>query len=136
MVELFQLSRDFVQHAWRKAVRWVLNLPFNIHYFFLPLLALCLPIPDKIYRHSNRFIYSSLYSSNKLVAAVAQHLIHYARHNSLLGSNSLLICHRCDSSVDDFESQQINVSNDRFIRHCNSSVNNIWYELLCFYMNC
>jgi hypothetical protein len=119
----------FVQHAWRKAVRRVLNLPFNIHCFFLLLLAKCLPISDEIYKRSARFIYSCLSSSNKLVAAVAQHSIHHARYSSLLGSNSLLICRRyvtgrlmtlsCSRSV---------YSKDRFISHYNSSVNDIMVQ--------
>ena len=59
--ELWALNNDSVELfcvAWRKALRRVLNLPYNTHSHLLPILADTIPIFDEICKRSARFITS------------------------------------------------------------------------------
>jgi len=115
--ELWLLDSIFVEDfcvAWRKALRRVLNLPYNTHSYLLPLLTDTLPIFDEICKRSARFIVSCLFGSSRLVQSVAWHSIVVAKYNSVLGSNALFCCERYDWSVDEFRLALTDLSNDFF----------------------
>jgi len=68
-------------------------LPFNSHFYLLPLLSQCLLLLDEICRRSLHFIKVCIYYASSLVRAVTNYGIQYGRHNLLLGHN-LLFCAR------------------------------------------
>jgi len=123
--ELWMLNSNFVEDfcvAWKKAVRRVINLPYNTHSYLLPLLTDTLPILDEICKRSARFIVSCLVCSCKLVQSVAWHSIVAAKYNSVLGSNAWFCCERYGWSVDQFIEADIDLSNCNFFSHCRGLV--------------
>ena len=78
--------------AWRKALRRVINVPYNCHSCFLPLLSDTLPIFDELCKRSFRFILSCVFRGSPLVRAVAHHALKIARYSSVIGSNALFCC--------------------------------------------
>jgi len=57
--------------AWRKALRRILQFPYNSHSYFLPSLSDTLPVYDEICKRSMKFIVTTLVSSNMLVQSIA-----------------------------------------------------------------
>jgi len=60
--------------AWRKALRRILQLPYNSHSVFLPSLSNTSPVYDEICKRSMKFIATTLVSSNMLDQACLFHL--------------------------------------------------------------
>ena len=117
--ELWYLSDGSSQAfctAWRKALRRVLNLPYNAHSFFLPFISNTLPIFDELCKRSVRFISSCLLSSNNLVRSISKYSVLYAKYNSLPGSNVLLCCSKYGWSISSFYFGQVQLSNAFFER--------------------
>jgi len=54
-----------------EALRRILQLPYNFHSYFLPILSNTLPIYDAICKRSMKFIASTLISSIQLVQSIA-----------------------------------------------------------------
>jgi len=54
-----------------EALRRILQLPYNFHSYFLPILSKTLPIYDAICKRSMKFIASTLISSSQLVQSIA-----------------------------------------------------------------
>ena len=143
--ELWSLDCEAVDSfccAWRTALRRLLRLPFNSHSFFLPLLTSTLPVLDEIYRRSARFILSCLYSSSNLVRSLSWYGVGYARYNSIIGKNSLIICDYFGWSIDDFLINNVNRSNiffeQYFIRNLTQetvSMSMSLFELICLREN-
>ena len=88
--------------AWRKALKRLLNLPYNSHSFLLPLLTNTLPIFVEICRRSARFILNCLNNASSLVQTVARHGIHFGRYNSCVGRNLLFCCDYFKWQLNDF----------------------------------
>jgi len=61
--------------AWRKALRRLLQLPYNSHSYFLPSLSDTLPVYDEICKRSMKFIATTLVSSNMLVQSIANYCV-------------------------------------------------------------
>ena len=119
--ELWALSDDCIElfcTAWRTGLRRVLNLPFNSHSFFLPVLSNTLPIVDELCKRSARFITSCLLSCNRLVRSISRHSVVFSKYNSLLGSNTLVCCSRYGWSSDSFLSNCIPLNNNFFEQWC------------------
>jgi hypothetical protein len=83
---------EFFCVAWRKALRRVLNLPYDTHSYLLPLLTDTLPVFEEICRRSAKFILKCFNSSSTLVKYVTRHAIDIARYNSNVGKNALFCC--------------------------------------------
>ena len=94
--ELWALNNDSVELfcvAWRKALRRVLNLPYNTHSHLLPILADTIPIFDDICKRSARFITSCLFSPSRLVQSVAWHSVVFGKFSSPLGKLGVMQCY-------------------------------------------
>ena len=115
--ELWALNNDSAELfcvAWRKALRRVLNLPYNTHSHLLPILADTIPIFDDICKRSARFITSCLFSPSRLVQSVAWHSVVFGKFSSPLGSNAMLCCLRYGWSLDLFVLNLVPLSNSFF----------------------
>jgi hypothetical protein len=100
--------------AWRKALRRVLNLPYNTHSHLLPILADTIPIFDEICKRSAHFITSCLSSPSRLVRSVSWHSVVFCKFSSPLGSNALTCCLRYGWSLDSFVLNLVQLSNSFF----------------------
>jgi len=125
--ELWTLSDNCIQifsTALRTGLRRVLNLPCNLHSFFLPVLSNTLPIVDELCKRSARFITSCLLSSNRLVRSISRHSVNFSKYNSLLGGNALVCCSRYGWSSDSFLSNCISLplSNNFFEQWCSDNL--------------
>lgn len=110
--------------AWRKALRRVLDLPYNSHSFLLPLLSDTLPIYDEICKRSARFIMSCLFSNSSLVRSIAWYGIDVGRQNSCVGRNALFCCNRFNWSVSDFLCGKVILHNSFFSDLSRSKITN------------
>ena len=90
-MSLSDIATDEFCVAWRKALRRLLNLPYNSHSFLLLLLTNTLPIFVEIFRRSARFISKCLNNASSVVQTVVRHGIHFARYNSCVGRNLLFL---------------------------------------------
>ena len=108
--------------AWRKAMRRVINVPYNCHSCFLPLLSDTLFIFDELYKRSFRFILSCVFRGSPLVRAVAHHALKIARYNSMIGSNALFCCARYGWTAADLLAGKIDVSDSYFQKICDNSL--------------
>ena len=92
--ELWALNKDSVELfcvAWRKALRRVLNLPYNTHSHLLPILADTIHTFDEICKRSARIITSCLFSPSRLVQSVSWHSVVFGKFSSPLRiSNAML----------------------------------------------
>jgi hypothetical protein len=105
--------------AWRKALRRVLNLPFNTHSRLLSILADTIPIFDEICKQSARFITACLSSPSRLVQSVSWHSVVFGKFSSPLGSNAMLCCFRYGWSFDSFVLNLVQLFNSFF---------HLWYR--------
>jgi hypothetical protein len=105
--------------AWRKALRRVLNLPYNTHSRLLPILADTFPISDEICKRSAHFITSCISSPSRLVRSVSWHSVFFGKFSSPLGSNALLCCLRYGWSLDSFVLNLVQLPNSFF---------HLWYR--------
>ena len=96
--------------------RRVINVPYDCHSCFLPLLSDTLPIFDELCKRSFRFILSCVFRGSPLVRAVAHHALKIARYNiySVIRSNALFCCARYGSTAADLLAGKIDVSNHVF----------------------
>jgi hypothetical protein len=93
---------DIICIAWRKAIRRILQLPYNCHSYFIPIISDTLPIFDDLCKRSMRFIANCIVSPSNLVKSVSQHCILFGRQRSFLGSNVLFCCERYKWSMRQF----------------------------------
>ena len=103
--EVWELSSSDMESicvAWRKALRRILNLPYNTHSSLIPVITETLPIFDEICRRTARFIYSCYVSPSQLVRFVSRYCVVFGKHCSTLGSNALFLCDRYDLSYEHF----------------------------------
>jgi len=103
--ELWSLEVDVLQDfccSWRTSIRRLLNLPFNVHCFLLPILTGTLPVFDEICKRSSRFLNSCLRSRNNLVRSIALHSIVHGKYHSPLGRNLRFCCRRFSWQLQDF----------------------------------
>jgi hypothetical protein len=115
--ELWALEGCFINDfctAWRKALRRMMDLPYNSHSFLLPFLSDTLPIIDEIYKRSARFIVSCLFAKSATVRSIAWYGINEAKYHSIIGSNALHCCKRFGWSVHDFSLNLIGLHNTQF----------------------
>lgn len=115
--ELWSLNNDTIEVfcvAWRKALRRVLNLPYNTHSYFLPILSNTLPIFDELCKRSARFITSCLFAPSRLVRSVSMFSVVFAKFDSPLGSNALFCCNRFGWSYNSFISHSVPLNNSFF----------------------
>jgi len=98
---------------WRKALRRVINVPYNCHSCLLPLLSgrPTLPIFDEICKRSMRIILSCVLRGSPLVRAVVHHALLIAENNSVIGSNALFCCERYEWVAADLVAGKTDVSN-------------------------
>src|SRR5260221_6341123 len=104
--------------SWRKALRRLMNLPYNCHSFLLPLLSDTLPFFEEICKRSARFILSCLLSSTSLVRDIVRYGVMYARFSSTIGANALFCCDHFGWLSDDFVSGRIMLANSFFKQYC------------------
>jgi len=100
--ELWALNSSNIETfcvAWRKALRRILQLPYNSHFYFLPILSDTLPVYDEICKRSMKFIATTLVSSSQLVPSIANYCVMFGRYRSFLGTNALLCCGRYNWSL-------------------------------------
>jgi len=115
--ELWALNSDSIENicvAWRKALRRVLNLPYNTHSCLLPLLSDTIPIYDELCKRSARFITSCIFSPCHLVQSVAWYSVCFGKYSSPLGNNAMLCCNRYDWSIDSFTLNLVRLNNNYF----------------------
>jgi len=70
-----------------KALRSILQLPYNSHSYFLPIP---LPAYDEICKRSMKFIAITLVSPSLLVQSIANYCVMFGRYGLFLGTNALL----------------------------------------------
>jgi len=99
------------------ALRRVINVPYNCHSCFLPLLSDALPIFDELCKRSFRFSLSCVFRGSPLVRAVAHHALKIARYDSVIGSNALFCCARYGWTAADLLAGKIDVSNSYFFKY-------------------
>ena len=119
--ELWARNNDTVDSfcvVWRKALRRVLNLPYNTHSHLLPILADTIPIFNEICKPSARFI-SCLFSPSRYVQSVAWHSVVFGKFSSPPGSNAMLCCLRYGWSLDSFALNLVQLSTSFF---------KVWYR--------
>jgi hypothetical protein len=115
--ELWDLGNSFIDafcSAWRKALRRIMDLPFNTHNFLLPLLSDTLPIIDEIYKRSARFVISCLSAKSAIVRTVVWYGINEAKYHSIVGSNTLTCCKYFGWSLEDFSLNKVELQNGKF----------------------
>jgi len=83
-----------VLHCVIKALRRILQLPYNPHSYFLPRLSDTVPVYDEICKRSMKFIAITLVSSSLLVQSIANYCVMFGRYRLFLGTNALLCCDR------------------------------------------
>jgi len=93
---------DIICIAWRKALRRILQLPYNCHSYFLPIISDSLPIFDDLCKRSMRFIANCIVSPSRLVKSISHHCIFFGRQRSFVGSNVLFCCERYKWSMLEF----------------------------------
>ena len=116
--ELWALDNDAINDlviSWRKALRRILDIPYNCHSFLLPLVTGSLPVFDEVCKRSARFIISCLLSSSNLVRSVARYAL-IARFNSGIGKNALICCQRFGWALADFCSGNVAMYNSYFLQ--------------------
>jgi hypothetical protein len=104
--------------AWRKALRRVLNLPYDTHSYLLPLLTDTLPVFEEICRRSAKFILKCFNSSSTLVKYVTRHAIDIARYNSNVGKNALFCCNYFKWQLYDFVNGSVSLNRNSFLTFC------------------
>src|SRR5258706_15390528 len=102
--------------AWRKALRRIMNIPYNSHTFVLPLITDSVPIFDEMCRRSAKFISSCCLSDSAVVRTIARHGL-LARFNSCIGKNALLCCQRFGWSVTDLRDGNVPLYRSFFKEH-------------------
>jgi len=78
IAELWALDSANIENfcvAWRKALRRILQLPFNSHSYFLPSLSDTLPVYDEICKRWMKSIATALVSSNMFVQSIANYCV-------------------------------------------------------------
>jgi hypothetical protein len=84
--------------AWRKALRRILQLPYNAHSYFLPILSDTLPVYDEIYKRSMKYnCYLSILLSAGSINCLQLLIIVLCLEDidrSFLGANALISCNR------------------------------------------
>ena len=85
-----------------KALRRILNVPYNTHSSLIPVITETLPIFDEICRRAARFIYSCCVSSSQLARFVSRYCVVFGKHCSTLGSNALFLRDRYGLSYEHF----------------------------------
>jgi hypothetical protein len=119
--ELWSLTDNVAEGfciAWRKALRRVLNLPYDTHSYLLPLLTDTLPVFEEICRRSAQFILKCLNSSSTLVKYVTRHAINIARYNSNVGKNALFCSNYFKWQLYDFLNGSIALNRNSFLTFC------------------
>ena len=119
--ELWSLNDNVIDDfcvAWRKALRRVLNLPFDSHSYLLPLLSDTLPVFIEICRRSAKFIVNCLNCSSSLVKFVTKYGISIARYNSFVGRNVLFCCNYFDWHLREFLSGDVSLNKYSFDKFC------------------
>jgi len=115
--ELWSLENYVFQDfccSWRTAIRHLLNLPFNAHFFSLPILTGTLPVFDEICKHSSPFSYSCLQWRYNLVRSIALDSIVHGKYNLPLGWNLRFCCRRFGWQLEDFLLGFVSLNNDCF----------------------
>ena len=102
--------------AWRKALRRILNIPYNSHAFLLPLVTDSLPVFDEICKRSAKFIISCCLSGSKVVRSIACYGS-IARFMSGISRNALICCQRFGWDLADFSYGNVPLYNSYFIQH-------------------
>jgi len=85
--------------AWRKALRRILQLPYNSHSYFHPFLSDTLPVYDEICKRSMKFIATTSASSSLLVQSIANYCVMFGRYRPFLGIQALLCYDRYNLSM-------------------------------------
>jgi len=95
--------------SWRKILRRIWGMPYKTHCHLLPILSRCLHVEDEIGSRSLNFINASIRNHPSLVHAVTNYGIHHGRYSSFLGHNVLFCVRRCNFSVLDMCSCNVNI---------------------------
>jgi len=98
-----------------KALRRILQLPYNSHSYFLPSLSDTLLVNDEIGKRSMKFIATTLVSSNMLVQSIANYCM-FGRYSSFIGTNCLLCCDQYNWSLSEL------ISNPEHIKYFHLNV--------------
>ena len=98
--QLWDLSIDYIEDiyvAWQKAIRRILNLPYNTHRYLLPFVAGSSHLRVKLVNRFNNFFNALMSSDNKIIE-----LLVYNCHlsNTPLGLNrkfmNMYNCYKCN----------------------------------------
>jgi len=88
--------------AWRKGLRTVWYLPYQIHCYLLPLLSHCQPVFDEMCSGLMNFVSTCSSHTSKLIRYVADHCIRFGLNFSPFGRNILFFfARRYGFDVDD-----------------------------------
>jgi len=68
----------------------ILQLPYNSHFYFLPILSDTSPVYDEICKRSMKYIAITLSSSSQLVQSITNYCVMFGRYRSFLGTDALL----------------------------------------------
>jgi len=102
--------------AWRKSLRRVRGLPFQIHGVLLPLLFQCLPVLDEICRRFRNCVRSCLLHESPCIQFIALHGLH-ARSRLLVERNVILCAERFICSVNDLINSRIPIIINSYVRN-------------------
>ena len=122
--ELWALDNDAINElviSWRKALRRILDIPYNSHSYLLPLVTDSLPVFDELCKRSARFIISCLISSSNLVRSVVRYAL-MARFNSVIGKNALICCQRFGWAMADFCCGNVALYNSYFLQRADEKL--------------
>lgn len=76
--------------AWRKSVRFLLNLPYTTHCTMLPLICNDMPVNDQLYQRFVRFFTSLVASKNIITRLCSKLALHGSGSN--VGKNISVVC--------------------------------------------
>ena len=81
--------------AWNKAIRRLLNIPYNTHTKLLPVLVNSVPVTDQLFKRFASLYINMLQCDNKRVAFLARRASCNVR--GIIGSNVAAFCLRYDT---------------------------------------
>jgi len=107
--------------GWRKALRRILNIPYNSHSFLLPLVTDSLPVFYEMCRRSAKFIVSCCMSNSNVVRSIARYGL-MARFLSVIGRNALMCCQIFGWNLIDFSCGNVPLFKSYFVQHANEGL--------------
>ena len=92
MSDLSHSSIEELDTAWRKGLRWLLDLPYRTHNVMLAPLCSMLPLDYELMCRCAKFMNNCLISGNDVVSYVGRHGIFFQRMFSPIGRNAQRCC--------------------------------------------